>query len=179
MIFEHRPDNLRVVSDKVQRLLKENEDELGIIMQPSSKSYIRFIPHAWDHVGNTHGYAWAGTSCMVVFEMGVGERRASLNIISGKAPDAWLDPVWKLSENPPFHRSKWKKRPRQWCTLHSTGAVRFDLAEAGIDELDGIADKIYEKVRSSLQSANTQDVITLIAGELPKLDEVCRAAASD
>jgi hypothetical protein len=140
-------------------------------MESSSRSYIRFIPHAWDQPGNTHGNAWAGTNRTVIFEMNLTGRRPNLYVISGKAPDAWIDPLWERSGSAPFRRPRRNARPRMWCTLHAASQSKISLSEDDSEDPNDIAQKIYDWCISSYQAADSQEVISIIAAELPRLQK--------
>lgn len=171
IIFEHRPDNLRMASDRVRKLLADNADRLGILMESCSKSYIRFIPRSWDQIGNSHGAAWSGTNRTVIFEMNLTGKRPYLYVISGKAPDVWIDQVWNLSASTPFRRPKRVLRPRMWCTLHVASSNKISLDDDDVADPNEISQKIYDWCVNSYEAADSQNVISLIAERLPLLQE--------
>jgi hypothetical protein len=178
IIYEHRPDNLRMASERVQKLLAEHAKENGMIMESYSKSYIRFIPESWAHSGNSHGGAWAGTSRTIVFEMNLTGKRPYLSVISGKAPDAWIEPVWQRAASPPFRRPRRAVRPRMWCMLHTAEAPRISLEDEDVEDPPEIAQRIYEWAVSSFKALSTQEVIKIISAELPKLEAIHTAGKS-
>ncbi|WP_395717900.1 PD-(D/E)XK nuclease family protein [Prosthecobacter sp.] len=112
VIFEHKPDSIRDTSDAVREKLAAIADELGITAPVSNKFYVRFMPKAWDVAGNQQGRAWAGINATVLFEINISSTKARLYVISGKAPDAWIDPMWERSSSVPFKRSRRAARPR-------------------------------------------------------------------
>ena len=176
VIFEHRPDNLRAVSETIRKRLVEHADRLGIAMESCSKSCLRFIPRAWDHPGNTHGDAWAGTNRTILFELSLSAKRPYLVIISGKAPDAWIEPLWQRAAHPPFKKMKRVMRPQMWCTLHIAGKNNISLSDEAMDDPNGVAQRIFEFAVEWLQSPDTQAVIRIIMAELPKLEDIHAAA---
>jgi hypothetical protein len=172
VIFDHRPDNLGLVSEKLRKLLAENADHLEIIPEGSTKSYLRFIPKSWDQPGNSHGEAWSGSSRTVLFEMSLSGKRPYLYVIAGKAPNPWIDPIWQRVGAPPFHRPRRTVRPRLWCTLHVLERSSLSLSDEEIEDPTDMAQRLYEWCARSLQGSGTQEVIKILASELPKLHEL-------
>lgn len=171
VIFEHRPDNLRMASDRVTNLLSDAAERLGIVMEPGSKSYIRFIPKAWDQLGNSRGDAWAGCTRTVLFEINLMGKRPYLYVMSGKAPDSWIEVMWNRAGSAPYNRPKKNKvRPKTWCTLHLTTKTEIELDDETLTNPDDIAEKIFRWCVASFETPDTQEVIRLIAGELPQLE---------
>jgi hypothetical protein len=175
VIFEHRPDNLRMASDRVRELLAENAEPLGIRMESCTKFYIRFIPRAWDHPGNSHGSNWPGSKRTVCFELNLTGKRPYLYVIAARPPGPWIEPIWDRVGSPPFNRPKRAVRPKTWCTLHLAGRIALSLQEEEVADANEMADKIYQWAILSLQAPDTEDVIKFIAGELPKLDALFSA----
>jgi hypothetical protein len=171
VLFEHRPDNLRKASDRIRKLLEENAAHLGIVMEPCTKTTIRFIPVAWNHPGNSHGAGWAGTNRTVLFEMNLSGKRPYLSMIVGKAPAEWIAPLWERSGSAPFQRRKLKTRPDSWCYLHTAQGPNISLEDdEELEDPNDLAQRIYDWCVRSYQEANTQAVIQIVAGELPNLD---------
>jgi hypothetical protein len=169
VIFEQRPDNLKLVSDKVRLLLEEKAGKLDFMVDSYTKSYIRLLPKSWDHVGNTHGEGWGACKRTVLFEMNLTGKRPHFYIISGKAPDAWIDPLWLQSAKPPFRRAKRAVRPAMWCSLHVFNS-KVSLNEDEMDDPDGIAVKICDWCLACMKEDETQEMIRIIADQLPALE---------
>ena len=174
IIFEQRPDNLRLVSDKVRAFLEERLGEVGFMMDSYSKAYIRMIPKSWDHPGNSHGTAWSNSKRTVVFEMNLCGKSPKLYAISGKAPDSWIEPLWNQSAKAPFRRPNRATRPAIWCTLHIFGS-KLSVEEENVDETDGTADKICNWCLSCLKEDDTRKVVHVIATQLPALEVALKA----
>ncbi|MEI6703787.1 MAG: PD-(D/E)XK nuclease family protein [Deltaproteobacteria bacterium] len=170
VIFEHKPDNLRILSDKVREALTMQADELNIVMDSCSKAYIRFIPTAWDQPGNKHGNAWAGSIHTVVFELTLGGKRPRLYVISGKAPAQWIGPLWQLSADPPFRNAHLQNQPRDWCTLHVATASTVPLDDRNLDEPEIAVEKISKWCKDFLEEPKTQEVIKIISKRFSDLE---------
>lgn len=169
VIFEHRPDNLRMASEKIKVLMAEHAEEMGIQIEPSTKAFIRFIPRSWNHPGNVHGSGWAGSTRTVLFELNLSGKRPYLYMISGKAPEAWIEAVWQRAATEPFRRPKRATRPQTWCTLHSAGQSKITLDDDAFDPAD-IAQKIFDWTRAAYLDADTQQAVQIISESLPVLE---------
>ncbi|MEI7910841.1 MAG: PD-(D/E)XK nuclease family protein [Verrucomicrobiota bacterium] len=174
VIFEQRPDNLKLVSDKVRILLDEKVGELDFFVDSYSKAYIRLLPKSWAHLGNTHGAGWSGSKRTILFEMSFTGKRPQLYVISGKAPDTWIGPVWLQAAKPPFRRVKRTVRPVTWCSLHILNS-KVSLNEDDMDDPDGIALKICDWCLACLKDDETQQVIQIIAAQMPALEDAYAA----
>lgn len=177
VIFEHRPDNLRMASEKIKVLMAEAAKDMGIQMEASSKSYIRFIPKSWNHPGNVHGSGWAGCIRTVLFEMNLTSKRPYLYMIAGKAPSAWIEPLWQRAATAPFQRPKRASRPQTWCTLHTTSQSKITLDGDVFDPAD-IAQKVFEWTRAAYLDPGTQEAIRLVADTMPDLQAAFAQEAS-
>lgn len=169
LIYEHRPDSIKLVSDKLQELLSKSEDELGIRMAKSNKWYVRFTPKAWDVDSNTHGPTNWGNRTILV-EIALSPRSIAFKLISGHAPAEWIEPLWNQSSQPPFKQTKRQsKRPAAWVCLYSA-SIKVGIPEDDLDSLDDVANKIFERVKKELLSDDVQEVIKIVADVIPELD---------
>jgi hypothetical protein len=148
-------------------------------MESCSKTYIRFIPKEWDLPGNSHGTGWSGSNRTVVFELNLGARKPSFNVVSGLAPDVWIDPLWQRAQSAPFsHRRKRNDRPRDWVSLHHAGKSKLLVGDEIPDDVDDIPGEVVKWCVARLNAEETRQVIAIIAGEFPRLDELYRTRAS-
>lgn len=168
VIFEQRPDNLKLVSDKVRALLEKKLIDVHFVIDSYSKSYIRLIPTDWDQPGNRHGNAWSNSKRTMLFELNLNSEKTKFYAIAGMAPDAWIDPVWEKSKRPPFRRPNRASRPAKWCSLHTFNS-KISLNEKNISDPDEIAEKICNWCLSCIKESSTQEVIKIIADKLPCL----------
>lgn len=165
VIFEQRPDNLRLISDGVKTMLEEASIELGIKVLNSTKSNIRFIPFEWDVSSNVNatGNAISGVSYGILFEVLLGGKCPFLNVVSWKALDSLVAALWERSDSPPFKRQKRKERPKEWCTLHSIKGSNISLDEQGIEDQDVNIKTVYEWVAKTIKSSATREVVEVVA----------------
>lgn len=173
VIFEHRPDNLLNVSDDIRKMMSDKADDLEIVMTVCSKSYIRFIPKQWDHPGNRHGTAWSHCPHIILFEIHLGAKQPTLNVVSGKAPAPWIDELWDLaySADSPFCPPKKRtNRPKEWVMLHLAGKSKILLGEDQLDDID-IPLGIFSWCALLLKNPDTRKVIELVSSKLDALEE--------
>lgn len=171
VIFEQRPDNLKLISESLKRLLEEKLGEVDFQIDSSSKAYIRIMPRSWDLEGNRTGKAWSGSRRTILFELNLYGDFPKFYIISGKAPDAWINHLWEESARPPFKRKKKATRPAHWCTLHAFDGSKISLVTNEINDPDAVAKNICSWCLECIQDTNTQKVIELIKNRIPSLRE--------
>lgn len=170
VLFEHRPDNLLNVSEAIRRMLEEQADVLGIVMAACSKSYIRFVPKEWYQAGNFHGYGWGNCKYTVLFEINLGAKQPGLNVVSGKAPEPWIEDRWKDAQKTPFQMQKKRnERPKDWIVLHCAGKSNLLVGDDQPDDID-IPAEMVKWCAILMKDANTRKVIEHIAATLPDLD---------
>jgi hypothetical protein len=168
VIFEQRPDNLKLVSDKVRVLLDRKLEEIHFVIDSYSKSYIRLIPKVWDHPGNQLGNAWSNSKRTMVFELNLNSEKTKFYAISGMAPDRWITPLWEQSRHQPFKRPNRANRPAKWCSLHIFNS-KISLNEENITDPEEVAEKICNWCLSCINESSSQEVIKIIADQLPAL----------
>ncbi|MBK1877968.1 PD-(D/E)XK nuclease family protein [Pelagicoccus mobilis] len=170
VIFEHRPDNLKLVSDELQRLLRENASELGIIPTASSRSYLRFVPSSWDVPQNTNGTAWGNCERTVLFEINLRGKSPYLLVIAGDAPKSWVEPIWEKTAKPPFNPGRRKKvMPKRWVTLH-VHTKRLKLSEESLESTQDAVERIYKWIKDALVDKGMKEVISILAEEMKTLE---------
>ena len=176
----YRPDNLQNASEAIRSLLAERANELGIVMCPCNKSYIRFYPKEWNQPGNSHGTGWGNSNCTVLFELYLSAKQPTLNVIAGKAPAEWIDALWLRSQSPPFQQALKKRteRPKEWVALHHAGKSKLLVGDEEPEDLGDIPSEIVKWCCRLLQDENTRGVIRIIADELPALDAHFRSQVS-
>ena len=170
VIFEHRPDRLRMISEGVRNLLTDNSVQLGITMESSNKSYVRFLPRDWEHPGNTHGSAWPGSNRSVLLEVSFSDTQSRFYAMAGKAPDSWMSSIWNLTARPPFKRNTRKSPPKMWCTIHVAHSIKIDLDDGNQDPSE-IAQKIYTRCVEEMKTREFQQVLEIIAKQMPSLGD--------
>ncbi|CAA6678382.1 MULTISPECIES: PD-(D/E)XK nuclease family protein [unclassified Lentimonas] len=176
IIYEQRPDNLKLASDSIREHIGRNADVLGIQMSHCTKSYVRFLPKNWDQAGNQHGNNWGDVNHSILMEINLsGKSAVYLTVVAGRCPDEWIEPLWTRAHQAPFKRvvKIGKVRPKTWVTLYSE-KIKISFEEDVLDA-DVIAKKILDWVGRRLKDPSLKEVVQLIANELPRLDSCFKA----
>lgn len=170
IIVDQRPDNLKLCSDAVIKALTNEASSLGIRMETSDRSFIRFTPLCWDTPDNTHGSAWSNCQRHMLIEIVMHGELPELHVVSGKAPHEWVYPLWEKSQDAPFVKPKRapKKRPNQYAHLHCS-PTPCDFDPLDICDPEDIAIAIVDWVKQALAEPSTKQVVDIITAELPKL----------
>lgn len=167
-IFAHRPDPYDRISSRLQDFLRESASELQIVPKPSDRFYIRFVPSVWDVPANQRGAAWAANGPIIIWEVALGDKGASIKAVEGMAPDVWRLNLYALSASPPFnyHRST---MPASWMTVYKRKLDHIHGMPQEDDKVDAVAESIVEKLRQFIKSGEYAAVTARIADLLAEL----------
>jgi hypothetical protein len=170
VIFEHRPDNLKLISDELQRLLRENEAKLGIIVEASTKSSVRFLPTVWDLPQNSKGKSWGGSNRTVLFEVNLTGETPYLLLYAGNPPKDWILPLWERANKPPFNIGRRQKTlPKSWFKLH-VHPKKVKIVDEPPGSSSETAERIFKWIADALGDKEMKEVIAILADELKTLD---------
>ncbi|MGJ8643337.1 MAG: PD-(D/E)XK nuclease family protein [Luteolibacter sp.] len=172
IIFENRPDLMRELSAELFKLIEDHAEERGIVPVLANKKYLYFIPESWSHPGNTHGTAFKTSERSLSMEIHIDMGSAFFVVCSWKNPEPWTDRVWQIASEFPFSRPSKSDNPPNysWCHLHSVN-LRVVPADMESNSPSEVALVIFEKAMAELASPQTQQIIQILAAELPALDE--------
>lgn len=117
LIFEYRPDKRAEISECIVDIVDHDSD---LILDYSSKSYIRFIPKELDHPRLKKGEGWTDTGRMLLFELHNYDRGVHLNLLIGPGPQAIREELYSIANanRPIFKTAKGKLTP-QWKQLYT------------------------------------------------------------
>ena len=104
----------------------------------------------------------------MVFELNLNSEKTKFYAISGMAPDRWIAPLWEQSRHQPFKRPNRANRPAKWCSLHIFNS-KISLNEENITDPEEVAEKICNWCLSCINESSSQEVIKIIADQLPAL----------
>ncbi len=112
LIFEHRPDSQGVVRDILEALISRNEQ---LILDHTSKGYIRFIPKEWDLPELRLGQGWTESGRMLLFEFQNFKESLKLRLIIGPGPTEVREKLFKIAKQvgPPF-KTAVKELSERW-----------------------------------------------------------------
>lgn len=166
-ILENRIDPISETSAALQELIEANAEALDVKMGPSGKGRVRFVPRAWDVPENSGGTGWGPNSPIVLCELTLWARTIELQIVLGRAPDAWADLVWERAATAPF-KQEWKQRPRMWVKPFK---ARSSIVVASLADVDGDEGGRlgFEWVRDEMNKPPFKEAVRVIAEYLKKL----------
>ena len=78
LIFEHKPDVLAGISEVLQEIVKRH----GLVLDHSTKSYVRFLPVSWDAIPKV-GSGWTPSLRMLLFEFDLSKGGVFLKLVLG------------------------------------------------------------------------------------------------
>jgi hypothetical protein len=116
MIYEYRPDQQGAIQEMLVRLV---ESEPNLILDHSSKSYVRFGLKEWDVPLLHQGEGWTNTGRMLLFQFNNFEDRLWLYLVIGPGP---IDTRQKLHDvahahKPPF-KPAYRALNKKWNTIY-------------------------------------------------------------
>jgi hypothetical protein len=87
LIYEHRPDLQYDLSEMLKELIVETAPTAGLVLDHSTKTYIRFAVEDWDQFPvQLSGHGWVPSDRILVFEFDNATDRLSLKLIIGPGP---------------------------------------------------------------------------------------------
>ncbi|WP_299809781.1 PD-(D/E)XK nuclease family protein [uncultured Roseibium sp.] len=166
-IFENKVDPKFEATNAIEKALAQQSDRLELVMAPSSKGNVRFLPKEWAVDENTGGTAWGENSRYVLCELSLWSKTVNLHVILGRAPESWAELVWQRAEHPPFRRTR-NKRPQYWVKPHT---IKSSISVARLFELsdEETVDELMPWLKNQLATENFRAVTAEISKLLPSL----------
>jgi len=117
LIYEYRPDQQAEISDFLCELIKSDS---RFELDHKTKSYIQFIPRAWDSPRLKRGNGWTRSGRILMLQFNNFQQSLKLVIVLGPGPDADRESLFEeISQNePPFKRSL-KALGKFWSTVYT------------------------------------------------------------
>jgi hypothetical protein len=166
-IFECKIDPIFELSNRLEKRLTSNMQELGIVMSRSGKGRLRFLPVAWETKSNSGGRAWGEDSHYMVLELDLYTKTVELNAVAGDAPEDWTDLVWKHCANPPLQRSQ-KAKPRRFLKAYR-GRSMIHINGFPDHDLDAAEQQIFDWTAEHMKSENFRNAKEILTKLLEKL----------
>jgi len=161
LIFEYRPDKLLEIYDSLLDIIQKDSE---LILDDSSKTYVRFIPKNLDFIAKK-GEGWTKTKRILLFELNNNPNGVDLHLIIGPGPQEIREKLYAIAKGnlSLFNKSK-RNLYKYWFTLYKKTLLRSKEYE----------DKEVEEVRKVLEEKwtdfKTSD-LPKIEDELKKFDE--------
>ncbi len=116
LIFEHRPDEQAKMYDFLVSLV---EGTPGIILDDSSKQYIRFWPEEWDIPELRVGSRWTSSRRMLLFQLVNVPDRLNIALVVGPGPESVRQDLSRLIREAPAPLKLPGKVGQIWATVYS------------------------------------------------------------
>ena len=161
LIYEHRPDQQAEIYDFLLGLINSNPD---LVLDHSTKSYIRFIPSDWEIPNLKKSKGWTPSKLIILFEFTNSANSLRLKITIGPGPieirQKLLDMA--LQNDPPLH-SPYQTLNQMYNNIYTRSVLSPKDYE--IKEIDELTTEIKEKWAN------------FIAHELPDIQRVMMAGS--
>lgn len=139
LIFEHRPDLQWDLSELLKQLVYEAEPR-GLIIDHSTKSYVRFSVAEWDRFpAYTTGTGWTPSRRILLFEFVNSADRLQINFTIGPGRDEVRQLIFQTAREHPhlFQRARKRLFPK-WTTIYvKRFLTKRDYEDADIEGLAG------------------------------------------
>ena len=143
LIFEHRPDRQSGFHDLLTSMLASDTD---LVLDQSTKRYVRFIPRGWDAIIPILGSGdWTPSQRLLLFEFDNAPDRISIKLTIGPGDIALRSAILEhaYSRRPPF-RPTMRALGKWWNTIWLRDFV--SAAEyAGAGDLDGLVETRWKE----------------------------------
>ncbi|MCC7362075.1 MAG: PD-(D/E)XK nuclease family protein [Anaerolineales bacterium] len=132
LIYEHRPDQQAVIYDVLIELIRTTP---GLVLDQSSKSYIRFLPAAWDVPVLAEGGSWTTTKRILLFQFTNAASSLRLHLTIGPGPENVRSGLFEAARRggPPLHSTYNKLMPK-YHTIYARTFLTASAYEDGDDE---------------------------------------------
>jgi len=144
LIFEYRPDFHSDISDYLQQLIQK---KVELILDSSSKTYIRFSPTDWDIFDiQFKGSGWTESKRILLFEFQNYDSQLNLKLLIGPGPDAIREHLFNTAlQNTSILRGTRKTPGKKWTQIHKQMFLsKNDFKNQDSDKMV-IIDKRWEK----------------------------------
>jgi hypothetical protein len=135
VLFEQRPDRASDVRDVLMDLIGERKQ---LVLDQSSKAYIRFLPRSLDFLPLV-GEGWTRSRRLLLFEFDNSNDQLTLRFILGPGEQAMRDRIHRLiSANPAvFNRAQQTLYPKWWSCLSEKWLGPQEYKDLELPELKG------------------------------------------
>ena len=161
LIYEYRPDQQESIREILENLIKS---ESRLILDHSSKSYIRFGVNNWDVPLLLEGEGWTRSKRMLLFEFANTPDRLALKFIIGPGPIETRQKLFDLATaNKPFLKPSFSALGKSFSTIYSHEYLSSKAYENNdVDEMEQTIKKKWKqfvdsdlgKIRDILKSAD-------------------------
>lgn len=158
-IYEYRPDQQAVIHDVLVELVRTTP---GLVLDQSSKSYVRFAPKSWDTPVLTSGSGWTPSKRVLLFQFNNARDTLKLHLYIGPGQAETRLKLLEMAKGAgaPFY-SQFSKLGATWHTIY----VRSFLTRAAYEDVDD----------ETRKNQIVKQWTGFIEHDLPALDKVLRS----
>ena len=162
LIFEYKPDLLMEINECLTEIIKNDSD---LILDFSSKSYIRFITKKLDFIPKK-GKGWTKSERILLFEFKNNLNGIALYLIIGPGPIKIREKLCKIAQNnlKLFNVAN-RKFTGQWFSIYKKSIVKANYYE------DKDISEIREHIKEKLESFKINDLVK-IEKEIEKFKQI-------
>lgn len=125
-IYENRPDRLLDIKDHFVGLIKNNQQ---LILETSTKNFIRFIPADMDLVAK-EGNRWVESGRILLFEIKNFENSLKFDLVLGPGDEFLREKLKSFTYNNSNLFTKYRSQKWSWVVLdRNTPEVNFDYED--------------------------------------------------
>lgn len=169
LIYEHRPDKVAYAQEFLKNLVEAQGD---LVLDQSSKSYVRFTPSEWDTDALRSGEGWTSSGRMLLFEFRNDYRGIMLHLYLGPGPiDIRQHLLAAARESDGFAPTS-ATLNKKWNALISGQRV---ISAADLEELE--EESLEGRLREFWLAFHSERLPGLVSSLKPAVAEVSRSEA--
>lgn len=144
LIYEYRPDQQEAIREILEKLI---DAESRLVLDHSSKSFIRFGVKKWDVPLLMEGEGWTRSGRMLLFEFANSASRLVLKFVVGPGPVETRQNLFDLAvENKPFLKPSFSTLGKLFSTIYTHEYLSSKTYENNdIDEMEAIIKKKWKQ----------------------------------
>jgi len=146
-IFEYKPDKLLEIHDCLVDIIQEDSD---LILDGSSKSYIRFIPKNLDFIPK-QGEGWTKSKRILLFELNNNPNGVDLYLIIGPGQQETREKLYDIAKSnlSLFNKSN-RNLTKVWFTIYKKSIIKSkEYEDKGDEEIKKLLEEKIKKFKTS------------------------------
>lgn len=162
LIFEYKPDLLMEINECLTEIIKNDSD---LILDFSSKSYIRFITKKLDFIPRK-GEGWTKSERILLFEFKNNLNGIALYLIIGPGPKEIRENLYEIAKKSPklFNVAN-RKFTTQWYSIYKKPIIKANNYE------DKDILEIRERIKEKIENFKINDLVK-IEKEIEKFKQI-------
>lgn len=134
LIYEYRPDQQADIRELLERIVRETPD---VLPDHCSKSYVRFVPEAWDVPTLKSGSGWTSSGRILLFEFNNAPDSLKLRLYIGPGPVEVRQKLFDMARaHQPLFRLTSQSLYQKWNSVYDKSFLRpKDYEDANIEQL--------------------------------------------